>query len=155
MSKQERPIPEDEYATIAKNVPVVSVDLLVHHDGGLILGKRQNEPAKGEWFVPGGSVIKGETRQQAIHRVAELELGCDVTIDEELGTYDHFYQSAETAGVESKHYLATAYVVTPVCGELQADVQHENLKVFSKPFPNLHNYVDRYIRELQARGYEY
>jgi colanic acid biosynthesis protein WcaH len=54
MGDEDKPTPPEEYSTIAQNVPIVSVDLLVHHNGGLVLGKRQNEPVKGEWFVPDG-----------------------------------------------------------------------------------------------------
>lgn len=150
-----RPIPADEYRTIAKNVPVVSVDLLVHHAGGLVLGKRQNEPAKDEWFVPGGTVLKGEQRREAVHRVAREELGVDVTIDRELGVYDHFYQVAASEGLDSKQYLATAYVVTPIGTEFEPDDQHAELRTFDSPFPELHEYVQGYINELRMVGYQY
>lgn len=152
---EEKPIPPDDYRTIARHVPVVSVDLLVHHDGGLVLGKRRNEPAKGEWFVPGGTVLKGERRREAVHRVAQAELGTGVLVDERLGTYEHVYDAAAAEGVDSKEYLATAYVVTPVGDELVADDQHEALGVFDAPFPTLHGYVERYLRGLRARGYRY
>lgn len=155
MPVDDQPIPPAEYAVIAEHVPVVSVDLLVHHDGGLVLGKRVNEPAKGEWFVPGGTVLKGEHRRQAVHRVAEQELRTDVTIDRELGVYDHFYDAAASPDVHSKQYLATAYVVTPKSGSLRPDAQHESLKVFTAPFPDLHDYVQRYIHDLHTLGYRY
>jgi colanic acid biosynthesis protein WcaH len=65
------------------SVPLVSVDLVVRHDGGAVLGRRQNEPAKGEWFVPGGRVHKDERLTDAVHRVARTELGSDVTATSE------------------------------------------------------------------------
>jgi len=150
-----RPIPAEEYATIAEHVPIVSVDLLINHDSGILLGKRQNEPAKGEWFVPGGTVIKGERRREAVHRVAEEELGCDVTIDQNVGVYDHFYDAAASDGVESKQYLATAYIVTPVKNSFQPDDQHSKFQVFSEPFEDVHEYVVRYVNDLYELGYNY
>ena len=155
MGEGSKPIPEDDYRVIAENVPIVSVDLLVHHQSGIVLGKRQNEPAKDEWFVPGGTVLKDESRMQAVHRVAKEELGLDVVVDEVLGTYEHFYDEAATSGVNSKQYLATAYIVTPHSGLLEPDNQHESLRVFTEPFPELHDYVGRYIRDLRAKGYRY
>jgi len=151
----DQPIPPSEYKTIVKHVPVVSVDLLVHHGGGIILGKRENEPAKGEWFVPGGSVLKGETRRQAVYRVAREELGVDVTIEHNLGVYDHFYEEAASDGINSKQYLATAYIVTPISEEFEPDDQHTELRTFDAPFPDLHDYVQRYVNELRKLGYEY
>lgn len=49
-------IPAEDWATIVRNVPIPAVDLVVLHDGGVILGKRRNKPAKGEWFVLGGRI---------------------------------------------------------------------------------------------------
>lgn len=151
----DRPIPPEEYAVLVRHVPIVSVDLLVHHAGGIVLGKRTNAPAKGEWFVPGGTVLKGETRRQAVHRVAREELGCDVLVDHELGVYEHVYDSAAVQGEDSKQYLATAYVVTPVDDKFRADAQHDELAVFTAPFPTLHPYVHRYLNDLQRYGYTY
>jgi colanic acid biosynthesis protein WcaH len=148
-------ISTDDYRVIADNVPIVSVDLLVNHRGGLLLGKRTNEPAAGEWFVPGGTVLKGESLTEAVGRVSREELGVDVSIDERLGTYEHFYDAASTLGVDSKQYLATAFVVTPRSADIVADDQHEQLKVFNPPFPTFHDYVERYIRDFRAAGYRF
>lgn len=155
MTDSDRPIPPDEYETIVRHVPIASVDLLVHCEGGLLLGRRRNKPAKGEWFVPGGSVLKGETRRQAVNRVAEEELGSDVFIDDELGVYDHVYPCTEVGDTESKQYLATAYVVTPIEDTVKPDNQHSEFDVFGSPFPDLHRYVERYVRDLRSEGYRY
>ena len=109
MTDTANPIPDDEWRTIVANVPLVSVDLVIEHDGGVLLGKRENDPAKGEWFVPGGTVFKNERRIEAVHRVAEEELGESVVVDDCLGTSEHLYDTAETDGIDSKHYLATGY----------------------------------------------
>ncbi|SIS10516.1 colanic acid biosynthesis protein WcaH [Natronorubrum thiooxidans] len=115
----------------------------------------RTNPPKGSGSAPGGTVFKGETRRDAVHRVAESELGTDVVIDEELGTYEHLYDTAEFDGVDSKHYLATAFVVTPVDERLEPDDQHALLETFTEPFPDLHPYMERYLRDLEARGYQY
>nr|WP_276278577.1 hypothetical protein [Halomicroarcula sp. SYNS111] len=45
MPAEEKPIPPSEWQAIVENVPLVSVDLVVEHNGGILLGKRENEPA--------------------------------------------------------------------------------------------------------------
>jgi colanic acid biosynthesis protein WcaH len=100
-------------------------------------------------------VLKGETQTEAVHRVAEEELGIDVMIDDRLGSYEHFYDAAETLGVESKQYLATAFIVTPRQRTITPDEQHDEFQVFEAPFSDLHPYVERYIRDLRASGYRY
>jgi len=143
-------IPEEEWRTIVANVPIVSVDLLVRYEGGLVLGKRTNEPAKGEWFVPGGTVRKGETRREAVHRIAEGELGLTVEIVESLGVFEHIYDTSDVEGVDSKHYLANGYVVDAVEGELAADEQHQRLRSFSTPPRPLHDHVRSYVEASRS-----
>ena len=138
-------IPDDEWRTIVANVPIVSVDLVIRRDGGVVLGRRTNEPAKGYWFVPGGRVLKGETRREAVHRVAEEELALEVEIVESLGAFEHQYESSDIAGVDSKHYLANGYVVDVVDGTLDPDDQHDEFRVFRSPPEPCHEYVRAYL----------
>jgi colanic acid biosynthesis protein WcaH len=150
MPDDEKPIPPSEGRAIVENVPLVSVDLVVEHDGGVLLGKRENEPAKGEWFVPGGTVLKNETRTEAVHRAAIEELGEAVAIDDCLGTYEHFYETSEIEGVETKHYVATAYRchLEHDDPDLTGDDQHTALETFHPPFDDVHPYVERYLDAL-------
>ena len=147
MADTDSPISDDDRETIVANVPLVSVDLVIEHDGGVPLGKRENEPAKGEWFVPGGTMFKNESRTDTVHRVANGEPGESVVIDDCLGTYEHFYETADVDGVDSKHYLATA----SRCHferddpEIVGDDQHNAFQDFQPPFENLHPYVERYL----------
>ena len=68
---------------------------MIEYNGGVSLGKRDNEPAKSEWFVPGDTVHKNESRTEAVHRVATEELAEPVVIDTCLGTYEHVYEIAD------------------------------------------------------------
>lgn len=146
----EHRIPADQWRTIVEHAPIVSVDLVVEHDGGVLLGRRQNEPAKGEWFLPGGRVLKNEARKRAVHRVAEEELGASVEIRDCLGTAEHFYESADVPGVDSKHYLSTGYrcTFTDADPALGGDDQHSDFRVFEPPYPDLHEYVAAYVERL-------
>jgi len=146
--EQNTRIPDGEWETIVANVPLVSVDLVIRHEGGVLLGLRENEPARGEWFVPGGTVFKNETLTDAVHRVADEELGVEVSIQSRLGTFQHFYDTSEVEGVDSKHYLATAFEVTLDNEHFTTDTQHSQLEVFEPPYEGLHPYVERYLDAL-------
>lgn len=143
-------IPEDEWRTIVEYSPIVSVDLLVRIDGGLLFGKRMNEPVAGYWFVPGGRVQKGETRTKAVQRVANAELGIDVEIVESLGAYEHLYETADVAGVDGKHYLANGYVVDAIESNLDPDDQHSELQIFHKSPSPLHDYIRQYLLDAKT-----
>jgi colanic acid biosynthesis protein WcaH len=142
-------IPDDDWAAIVANVPIVSVDLLVRYDGGILLGKRTNKPAKGYWLMPGGRVQKGETRSDAVHRIGTKELGLNVEIVESLGAFEHMYHTADVEGVDTKHYLANGYVVDVVTGEPTSDEQHEALRVFRSPPDELHEHLQAYIETAE------
>ena len=62
-------IPREEYLNIIKNTQINSVDMIIfNNEGEVLLGKRNNEPAKNTWFVPGGKIQKFETLEQATKR---------------------------------------------------------------------------------------
>jgi len=143
MSEKDRWIPPEKWEVIVDNVPIVSVDLIVKYEGGVLLGLRENEPAKGEWFVPGGRVRKGEKLEAAVHRIAREELAVDVDIKSMLGTYGHFYERSEVG--TSKHYVAHGYHVRTGETELKSDSQHRALSVFETRPENLHEYVEQYL----------
>ena len=142
-------IPEEEWATVVRNVPIVSVDLLVETPDGVLLVERANRPAKGEWFVPGGRVRKGERLVEAVHRVAREELGVEVEIEERLGAYEHLYDDADVDGAGGKHYLANGFLVGTDATEFDLDDQHGAARVFESPPDDLHPYVSAY---LEAAG---
>jgi colanic acid biosynthesis protein WcaH len=139
--------PDDEWRTVVRNVPIVSVDLVVRHDGGVVLGRRENAPARGEWFVPGGRVRKDEPIVDAVHRVARDELGVDVAVERRLGTYEHFWEDSEFDDVPTKHYVTNGFIVRTTAGSLVPDEQHAALRTFEPPFPDLHPYVEAYLRD--------
>ena len=142
-------ISEKEWRIIVQNIPIVSVDLIVLHNNGVVLGKRRNEPAKDEWFVLGGRVRKGERLEDAVHRIAREELGTDVEIKEMLGVYEHFYNTADIPDA-SKHYVAVAFVVTPIDEKFVPDNQHAEFRVFTSA-DGLHPYVKQYMADVRRR----
>jgi GDP-mannose mannosyl hydrolase len=103
------------FLEVVRNTPLVSIDLVVRDgEGSILVGKRVNEPAKGTWFVPGGSIRKNETLAVALARISEGELGVALSMDDVrfAGVYEHFYDTnfAEVDGV-STHYVVLACVV--------------------------------------------
>ena len=63
------------FKTVIENTPLVSIDLCLVCDDQLLLGKRNNDPLKGEWFTPGGRIHKNEMWRNALQRVVSVELG--------------------------------------------------------------------------------
>jgi hypothetical protein len=50
-------VSDDEFAQVVRLAPLVSIDLVTRNaNGHVLVGLRNNEPAKGVYFVPGGRI---------------------------------------------------------------------------------------------------
>lgn len=51
---------------------------MLNEKNQILLGQRKNAPAKDDWFVPGGRVLKNEPLEQDFKRVSKNELGLEI-----------------------------------------------------------------------------
>ena len=124
----------ERFVELIRALPLVSVDLVLVRDGReVLLGLRNNRPAQGWWFVPGGRILKNEKRADALTRVAARELGiADIHALKPtfLGPFEHFYADcfAGDNGV-STHYVVLGHRIDVPAGfEIPgSDDQHEAL----------------------------
>lgn len=70
-------IPELEYRKIVETIPTVCVDLVIIYDYKCLLLLRKNEPASGQYWFPGGRILKLETIRDAAIRKAKEETNLD------------------------------------------------------------------------------
>ncbi|HPH06129.1 MAG TPA: NUDIX domain-containing protein, partial [Methylotenera sp.] len=149
------------FLNVVANTPLVSVDLVLLSGDEILLGLRNNRPAKGFWFVPGGRILKNETINQAILRIAEKELGLSSLIKDGqlivtfLGTYEHFYSDcfAGDNGV-STHYVVVAHklelnknIIVTI-----ADEQHSELKWWKLDQALKSKVVHQYTKNYLSQG---
>lgn len=91
-------------------LPLVSIDLCLLSGSSILLGKRNNKPAKDWWFTPGGRILKGEPLAAAINRISNDELGlCSKVLLGNgvllMGAWDHFYDNSAFDDSISTHYV--------------------------------------------------
>lgn len=107
--------PED-FNTIVRLTPLVSIDLVVRSDNGAVwLGRRNHKPAQGIFFVPGGRIRKNETLARAFARLSMSELGIRKRISDArfLGVFEHFYpENRHGLAGFGTHYVVLAYELT-------------------------------------------
>ena len=115
-------IPDPLYQQIVAAMPIPCVDLLVADLRGVLLLRRVNEPALGQWWFPGGRVFHGETRPEAAKRKLYQECGLEAEALCELGTYDVLLKTS-AGGIS--HGITTVFVVTSFAGELRLDAQSD------------------------------
>ena len=149
------------FKTVIKNTPLVSIDLCLVYDGQLLLGKRTNEPLKGEWFTPGGRIHKNETWKDALLRIAEVELGLrGISVEgfSLMGMWDHFYNNSAVDRDLSTHYVNLPhYVRFKSKPEITLDDQHGEFEWFDlsvvsndeKFHPYMRNYAGWLSKKME------
>lgn len=105
------------FLSVVDAAPLVAVDFVVVKDQReILLGYRNNRPARGFWFVPGGRIFKNEKIKDALIRVGQKELGLGEKVASGeikprlLGAFEHFYADcfAGDVGV-STHYVVLGH----------------------------------------------
>ena len=133
---QSNHLEKDVFLDIIDKTPLASIDLIIKDsDNRALLGYRNNHPACGCWFVPGGRIRKNETLAQAMKRIALNELGIEVSITDAtlLGAYDHMYDDNFDAkpGITT-HYVVLGYEIKLPCKqEIKMDTQHSEIQWWS------------------------
>lgn len=139
-------VPAETFGDCLAHLPQVCVEVVVSHDDGVVLARRTNEPAAGEWFWPGGRLYKGEQLDAAAERIASEELGLTVAIERQLGVHAHFWDTASVAGADSRHTVNVVFLVSPEDDlNITLDSQHDDWQLVNALDPSFHEYVREYI----------
>jgi len=102
---------DQTFETVISSTPLISIDLLVKKDNKILLGKRINKPAQGYFFSIGGRVYKNETIDNAMIRIAKIELNIELKLTPKfIGVFEHFYDDSIYQDV-STHYVNLAYEI--------------------------------------------
>ena len=146
--------PED-FATVVRCAPLVSMDLIVRDPAGRVLvGRRRNAPAQGWWFVPGGRIRKGERLDAALKRLTREELGAERGLVDAhlLGVFEHHYpdNALGRPGVGT-HYVVLGYAIHATVDTLAPpDAQHDAYRWLTPrellATPDVHENTKAYLR---------
>lgn len=148
---------DDDFKAVIGNTPLISIDLIVRNaNAEVLLGERQNRPAQGFWFVPGGRVRKNETLDDAFLRLTEEELGLVIARQDAkwLGVYQHFYTDSvfgEGDDAPSTHYIVLAYEIDQLPQmEMTQNQQHHAFQWWNEEkllnSQDVHRYTKDYFR---------
>jgi len=82
-------IDEKLYQKILEVMPIPTVDAIIVHNGKFLLLKRNNPPVKGEWWLPGGRIRKGEQLEGAVKREVREETGLECNVIRQVGVVNY------------------------------------------------------------------
>ncbi len=141
-------LPQDLYLQILRSVPIACVDVSIVADGCVLLVQRQDAPARGQWWVPGGRVLKGEKMRDTARRKAREEVGLECHV----GPIIHTAETIFPDGPEGipVHSINSCFLLYPnhavATDRVRLDQHHAGWKWVESIPPGLHPYVVECLR---------
>lgn len=156
--------PAPVFQQAVRYFPLPSVSVAVQNEAGEILFvRRKNNPAKGEWWLPGGRIMNGETVARALDRILRDETGLTAAVvaisseySEELWDTSQF--DAEDwqrygPGTTCVHYLGIpAYATVQGTPAVVLDDQSSEV-LWTAALPCRHPLLVAYFRMLERMGH--
>lgn len=102
---------DEDYSFIYSKSTRACVDLVICNGPDVLLIKRDIEPYKGDWHLPGGRIRFREKIEDAINRIVQDEVGASVSSFNFLG-YMEFLE--EVQGGEERHTVSIVFSVTVI-----------------------------------------
>jgi 8-oxo-dGTP diphosphatase len=103
--------------------PLLTVDIIIEVDNGIVLIERANPPYG--WALPGGFVDYGESLEASAAREAKEETSLDIRLLEQFHTYSD-------PGRDPRHHTVTTVFIAQGIGTPRAADDAKHLDVFTK-----------------------
>ena len=100
--------------------PAATVQAWIERDGEYLILKRNDEPNRGRWDLPGGFVEMGESPRDAVVREVQEETGLTVVPTEIIGAFTSQY------GTTGRHTIDIAYSCRIDHGEFELDMHEKS-----------------------------
>ncbi len=147
MPSKDYPLTKEEFDYIYSKVPRLTVEIILQNqDSAIYLTKRAIEPCKGQWHIPGGTVLFGETLLVAVNRIAKRELNIKVITADQIGYIE--YPSHYKNGLDCP--IGLVFKVTMYEGDLMPNKEALDSDWFNKMPINIHADQDTF---LVTRGF--
>ena len=135
------------YQEIVKHLPIVSVEALIVIDGALLFLRRNNEPAKGEWWFPGGRIHKGESLEQTLYREIKEETGLEIIESELVNVYSRVFPQ--------RHDITIVYLCKCKEGKIELNKEHSEYAFFKTLPEDLHPCLIEVIQDCKLNDFRF
>ena len=95
-------IPSTLYNQILKLLPIASVEAVMVMDNALLFLRMKNNPAKGQWWFPGGRIHKGESLKEFLYREVKEETSLEISSYRLINVYSRVFPE--------RHDITIAYL---------------------------------------------
>ena len=87
--------------------PFVGVSAVVFHEQSVLLARRNKNPGRGQWSLPGGAVELGETLLEALSRELREEVSITIEVGGLVGVFDRVIRDSDDR--VRYHYVIVDY----------------------------------------------
>lgn len=123
-------IPYKQYKKIIGSVPILTIDLLIKKGNKYLLVKRNKEPLRGKYWVPGGRVLRGEKISGAVRRKTLEEVGLKVKSMKFIKYFNQVFKHNEFE-LDFIHTVSLVFEIT-CTGKIRLDNQSSDYKWSTK-----------------------
>ena len=136
-------MPKEEWNRILGLVPIVCIELVLRDENYFLLAKRNQEPEKNKFSITGGTILRGESINEAIRRQARRELGINVRNFKFRGVRQFYGKPSKD---KSEYYAISLIYEIPSKRsiEIKLNEEHSEYKWFNK----LDNTISKYSKEI-------
>jgi colanic acid biosynthesis protein WcaH len=144
-------IPNELYSKIHAEMPIICVDIVVSHEDKIFLIKRAKAPAKGEWWFPGGRLLRGEGLLHAASRIAKLETNLSIRNPVYLGYGETMFKTdpfGHEKGTHTVNFVFAAHATVLDVMAVTLDDNHLAYSTFTYGeiyTSEVHPYVKRFV----------
>lgn len=119
---------DSDYKFIFSRVPRLCLDFVVVKDDKILLAKREIDPCKGCWSLPGGMVRYKESLNDAAERILKEELGLK-SVERRLIGYVEFPDEINKNGVHI-HSVSIVFLTKLEEGGITGSEQAQEVRFF-------------------------
>lgn len=135
-------IPSSLYKQISALMPIPSVEAMILKDDSLLFLRRNNVPAKGKWWFPGGRIRKDETFNETLFREVKEETGLDVLVIDFVGVYSRVFPE--------RHDITIVFLCRCSDDKVILNNEHSEYRFFKDIPNNIHPYL---LKAIQDSGW--
>lgn len=132
-------IPKELYDRIAQIMPIASVEAVIARNEAFLFLRRNNQPAKGEWWFPGGRIRKGESLEQTLRREIEEETGLELRSFKLVNVYSRVFPE--------RHDITIVYLCKCEDGDVILNGEHSEYRFFQNAPVGLHPYMLEVLKD--------
>jgi colanic acid biosynthesis protein WcaH len=146
-------IPTEEYKIMLEKLAIPCVDVVVENsEGEILMIKRSNEPAKDQWWLPGGRIFKKERIKDAAIRKIREEVGLELNNIVIVGAYETIFDEGPfeiKSGTHSINILVKGNVKS--FDNMKTNGDHSGAKFFKEIQEGWHSYLKEAITDARKK----